>query len=44
MWFFSFPREAKRENFLSEKTLAKSTVFDVKIDIELLKKLGSAYE
>jgi|GEM_PF-1721652 hypothetical protein len=44
VWLFSLSSSVNREDFIDEKVLAKSVPIDVKIDVELMKSLGSAYE
>ena len=43
-WVLSFPRSFNRDTYMNEETLAKSYPISVKIDVDLIKSLGSAYE
>jgi len=44
-WILSFPHSFDKEAYLPDEILAKSIPLNVKIDIDLIKSLGSsAYE
>lgn len=45
LWLLSFPRSFNTEDYVSKETLAKSLPINVRIDVDLIKSLGSsAYE